>query len=89
MINPCSRHPLNEIQYLDKTTKEGACEICLPSMLRSNHELLPIKQTISEVIQVLKTLDEQVMEIQTRKRFELESNEDLIKMIESDREAFE
>ena len=38
---------------------------------------------------MLKSLDEQVMEIQTKKRFELESNDDLIKMIEADREAFE
>lgn len=42
ILNPCSRHPLNEIQYLDKTTKTGACEICLPFMVRANHELLPI-----------------------------------------------
>ena len=49
IINPCQKHPLNEIQYLDKTTKTGACEVCLPGMLRANHELLPIRQTVNEV----------------------------------------
>lgn len=63
ILNPCPRHPCNEIQFLDKTTKEGACEICLPTMLRANHELLPIRQTVSEVIQVLQTLDDQVAEL--------------------------
>ena len=63
VINPCPKHPLNEIAFLDKTTKEGACEICMPAMLRANHELLPINQTITEVIDVLNTLDIQVNEI--------------------------
>ena len=85
ILNPCSRHPLNEIQFLDKTKKEGACEICLPSMLRANHELLPIKQTITEVVQVLHTLDEQVLDLQQRKNFHYESCVDLEKLIESDR----
>ena len=68
-INPCPKHPLNEISYLDKTSKQGACEICLPTMLRANHEMLPIKQTVDEVKQVLVTLDMQINEIQQRKRF--------------------
>jgi len=42
-VNPCPKHPLNEIAYLDKTTRQGACEICLPMMLRANHEMLPIR----------------------------------------------
>lgn len=63
MLNPCPKHPLNEIAYLDKTSKEGACEICMPAMLRANHELLPIDQTIKEVREVLSTLDIQVNEI--------------------------
>jgi len=58
-------------------------------MLRANHELLPIKQTIHEVIQVLQTLDDQVMELQQRKKFQQESSTDLLRMIEADREAFE
>ena len=88
-VNPCPKHPLNEISYLDKTSKQGACEICLPTMLRANHEMLPIKQTVEEVKQVLVTLDLQINEIQQRKRFQKESCMDLIRMIETDRMAFE
>ena len=33
-LNPCPRHPLNEIAYLDKTSKEGACEACLPNLIQ-------------------------------------------------------
>ena len=58
-------------------------------MLRANHELLPIKQTITEVVQVLHTLDEQVLDLQQRKNFHYESCIDLEKLIESDRQAFE
>ena len=38
---------------------------------------------------MLQTLDDQVQEIQQRKRFQLESCIDLVKMIEADRNAFE
>lgn len=58
-------------------------------MLRANHEMLPIKQTVEEVKQVLVTLDLQINEIQQRKRFQKESCMDLIRMIETDRMAFE
>jgi len=60
LLNPCSVHPYNEISYLDKTTKMGACEECLPDLARASHELMPIKQTIEEVSHVLSTLDEQI-----------------------------
>ena len=72
VLNPCPCHPLNEIAYLDKTSKEGACEVCLPNLIRSSHELMPIKQTVNEVTLVLKTLDEQVQEMQQQKKFKLE-----------------
>ena len=69
VFNPCPRHPMLEICYLDKTSKQGVCEVCLPTLLKSHHELLPIRQTVEEVVQVLATLDEQVLQVQQRKRF--------------------
>ena len=87
-LNPCPRHPLNEIAYLDKTSKEGACETCLPILIQQSHELLPIQQTVSEVTLVLKTMQEQATELQQQKRYKHQEFTDLKRLIESDQQAF-
>ena len=47
--NNCPIHRHNEIVYLDKTAKVGACEECLLKLVRSGHELMPIGKTVREV----------------------------------------
>jgi hypothetical protein len=47
-----------EVSYLDKTSKLGACELCLPDLIKASHEMLPIMQTVSEVTKILSTLED-------------------------------
>lgn len=54
---------MQEVSYLDKTSKLGACELCLPELIKASHELLPIMETVSEVTKVLKTLGDQVSDL--------------------------
>lgn len=89
ILNPCSRHPFNEIEYLDKTSKQGVCSICLPTLVRISHELLPVDHTVREVSQVLNTLDEQMVNLRHEKQFRKEQCADLKQLIEADRQAFE
>ena len=62
--------------------------MCLPGLIRSSHELMPINQTVNEVVTVLASLNSQVIEMQQQKKYKLEQYFDLKKLIEADSQAF-
>lgn len=48
---------MNEIAFLDKTTKRGACSECIPELTKLNHELMPINATVFEIRDVMMNLE--------------------------------
>jgi hypothetical protein len=68
MNNNCPIHRHNEIVYLDKTAKVGACEECLLKLVRSGHELMPIGKTVREVQSQLHSLENRMHDLSVRKK---------------------
>lgn len=79
---------MHEVSYLDKTSKLGACELCLPELIKASHELLPIMQTVTEVAKVLRILEDQVGDLAQSKKHYLGQHIDRKKIIEADSQAF-
>ena len=71
MNNTCPLHRHNEVVYLDKTAKGGACEECLLRLVRAGHELMPIPNVVREVQVQLSVLEKRMTTLHSRKKGEL------------------
>ena len=84
VLNPCPSHIMNEISYLDKTTKQGACSECLPELARLNHELMPLNATVFEVRDVMMNLEANMLELLRQRTALLNDNRNKKALIEAD-----
>lgn len=48
---------MNEVTYLDKTTRLGVCVECAPLLENMRHELLPIDTVVEEVRGIMLNLE--------------------------------
>jgi hypothetical protein len=81
-------HRHNEIVYLDKTAKMGACEECLLKLVRAGHELMPIGKTVREVTNLLSQLEKKMTDLNTRKKTEKMEFQNSLGVLKADRETF-
>ena len=88
MSNTCQIHRHNELVYLDKTAKNGACEECLHRLIRSGHELMPIPNVVREVQVQLSQVEKRMTTLHTRKRTELMEQQNSLGVLKADRETF-
>ena len=59
-LNPCPKHPEQEISHLVKTTKEGACDMCIkgPDRFTYSHlDTMPLGDAVREGLQVLELVE--------------------------------
>lgn len=77
-------HLMNEISFLDKTTKRGACSECIPELSKLNHELMPINATIFEVREVMMNLECNMLELLRQRTALLNDNKNRMSIIEAD-----
>jgi hypothetical protein len=54
---------MNEITFLDKTSRTGVCSECVGQLTQLNHELMPIHSTIQEVKDVIMNLEVNMMNL--------------------------
>jgi hypothetical protein len=54
---------MNEVTHLDKTTKQGVCEVCAPNYQELRHELLPIGMVVDEVRGVILNLESNMRDL--------------------------
>jgi hypothetical protein len=88
MSNVCPMHRHNEIVYLDKTAKTGACEECLLKLVRAGHELMPIGKTVREVTNLLTRLEKNIADLNGRKKNEKMEHQNSMGVLKADRETF-
>ena len=89
MTNPCPAHYMNEIVYLDKTTRVGVCGECAPNLEQLRHELLPIDTVIDEVRGVLLNLESNMRDLIAHRSALLQDNKSKLNIIYSDQKSFE
>jgi hypothetical protein len=53
MKNPCRQHPLNEIEYICKSDKEGLCSDCVLVHEKLHHEILPLDKTSKKIALII------------------------------------
>jgi hypothetical protein len=75
---------MNEITFLDKSTKQGACSECVSSLSHLNHELLPLHTTVSEVREVMMNLEVNMLELLRERTSLLSENKHKNQIIDSD-----
>jgi len=75
---------MNEITFLDKTTKRGVCSECAPELTKQNHELMPINSTVFEVREVMMNLECNMLELLRQRTALLNDNKNKMAIIESD-----
>lgn len=80
---------MNEITYLDKTTKVGVCNECAPALENMRHELLPIDAVIEEVRGVMLNLESNMRDLINHRSALLQDNKNKLNIIYSDQKAFE
>jgi hypothetical protein len=54
---------MNEVTYLDKTTRQGICDECAPNYQQLRHELLPINTVVDEVRGVIINLESNMRDL--------------------------
>lgn len=88
MLNPCPSHVMNEITFLDKTTRSGVCSECVGELTRMNHELMPIHSTVQEVREVMMNLEVNMLDLLRGRSAILGENKNKQKIIEGDLSMF-
>ena len=79
---------MNEISFLDKTTRQGACSECIPDLTRQNHELMPIHATLYEVRDVMMNLECNMLDLLRDRSALLNDNKSKMSIIEADQNQF-
>jgi hypothetical protein len=77
-------HPMNEITFLDKSTKLGACSECVPELTKKNHELMPIHATMNEVREVMNNLEVNMLELLRDRTSIMNDNKNKLQIIDAD-----
>ena len=88
ILNPCPQHLMNEISFLDKTTRQGACSECIPDLTRQNHELMPIHATLYEVRDVMMNLECNMLDLLRDRTGLLNDNKSKMSIIDADQNQF-
>lgn len=79
---------MNEIAFLDKTTKRGACSECIPELTKLNHELMPINATIFEIRDVMMNLECNMLDLLRQRTAMLNENKNKMHIIDTDQQQF-
>ena len=79
---------MNEITFLDKSTKIGACSECVPELTKKNHELMPIHATINEVREVMMNLEVNMLDLLRDRTAILNDNKNKLSIIDADQTSF-
>eukprot|EP00347_Sterkiella_histriomuscorum_P008465 403344995 len=88
VVNPCPQHIMNEIAFLDKTTKRGACSECIPELTKQNHELMPLNATVFEIRDVMMNLECNMLDLLRQRTALLNDNKNKMAIIETDQSQF-
>lgn len=80
---------MNEIAYLDKTTRIGVCGECAPQLQEMRHEILPIDQVVEEVRGIMLNLESNMRDLINHRGMLLQDNKNKLNIIYNDQKAFE
>ena len=80
---------MNEITYLDKTTRVGVCSECAPQLSEMRHEILPIDQVVEEVRGIMLNLESNMRDLINHRGMLLQDNKNKLNIIYNDQKAFE
>ena len=89
ITNPCPNHYMNEVTYLDKTTRIGVCVECAPLLENMRHELLPIDTVVEEVRGIMLNLESNMRDMINHRGLLMQDNKNKLNIIYNDQKAFE
>ena len=75
---------MNEITFLDKTTRSGVCSECVSEVGLRNHELMPIHTTISEVRDIMMNIEVNMLDLLRDRTTMMNDNKNKLNIILSD-----
>lgn len=79
---------MNEITFLDKTTRTGVCSECVSEVAMRNHELMPIHTTIAEVRDIMMNLEVNMLNLLRDRTTLMHDNKNKLNIILSDQNQF-
>ncbi len=84
ITNPCPNHYMNEVTYLDKTTRLGVCVECAPLLENMRHELLPIDTVVEEVSGIMLNLESNMRDMINHRGLLMQDNKNKLNIIYND-----
>jgi hypothetical protein len=75
---------MNEIMFLDKSTRIGVCYECAPNLQAMRHELMPIISVVDEVRGVVLNLESNMRDMINQRTSLLHDNKSKLNIVYND-----